>query len=761
MRPKNETAAPAETTRPEILRIDDADCGSPEGLPGSNLSRRTFVGSGVAALTLAYAAPRRAFPMTSTSDASVMAPSVFLSIDGSGRVTVTVHRSEMGQGVRTSLPMIVADELGVDLDTVHVEQALGDKKYGDQNTDGSKSIRLNLEPLRRTAASAREMLVRAAANRLKVSTDDLTVEDGTIRHASSGRSLTFGDVVADAAKIEVPDGPTLKDPSEFRYIGKGRVHYDVPDFVVGKGTFGIDVQMDGMLHASIERSPTLAGKVVSFDADAAKAVRGVKQVVQIEPNPGFYRMFGGVAVLATSTWAAMKGRKALEIEWDRGAASETSDAFRAQLDELIEGDGKPHREEGDYAAAKASADTVLSAKYHAPYLVHAPMEPLAATALVTDESCEIWAPSQDPQTARTRVAQLLGLDEANVTIHVTLLGGGFGRKSKPDWIFEAALLAKEVKGTPVKVTWTREDEVRHGYYRAQNAQRIEATMDAGGKVTGWRHHSAFPTIASTFAPMMSAPAGFELDMGMTNMPYRIPNIRLESSGIKSDLRIGWLRSVCNTFHAHAINCFVDELAEAAGKDPVAYRLEMLGEPRVVELGSRDQPYGQDIGRLKHVIEKCAELSKWGKAELADGVGHGFASHFSFLTYVAMAMQASVEDGKAKVHHVDCVMDCGTFVNRDTVHAQIEGSVAFALSYALHGKITTKDGAVVESNFHNYPLLRVDEMPTVNIHLVESTEPPAGVGEPGVPPVAPALANALHAVTGKRIRDLPLEGQDLS
>ena len=749
MAPKNEDRIP------EIVRIDRDERPA--------LDRRTFVGAGAAALTLAYAAPRKAFPMTAatSADAEGMTPSVYLSIDGAGQVTVVVHRSEMGQGVRTSLPMIVADELGVDLDTVKVEQAVGDKKYGNQNTDGSTSIRLNFGVLRKAAASAREMLVQAASTKLEVAAGELTVEDGTIRHAGSGRSLSFGDVVADAAKLEVPTEPKLKDRADFRYIGKGRVHHDVPDFVVGKGTFGIDVQMDGMLHASIERSPTVAGKVKSFNADAAKAVRGVKQVVQIDPNPRFFRLFGGVAVLATSTWAAMKGRKVLEIEWDRGGASENSDAYRAQLDALVEKDGKPHREEGDYAAAKASAAKVMSAKYHGPYLVHAPMEPLAATALVTEDSCEIWAPTQDPQTVRTRTAQLLGLDEAKVTVNVTLLGGGFGRKSKPDWIFEAALLAKEVKGTPVKVTWSREDEVRHGYYRAQNAQRIEAALDEKGQVTGWRHHTAFPTLASTFAPMMTAPIAMELDQGSTNMPYRFPNILIENTGIKSDLRIGWLRSVCNTFHAHSINCFVDELAEAAGKDPVAYRLEMLGEPRVVELGSRDKPYGQDIGRLRHVIEKCAEMSKWGKAELPDGVGHGFASHFSFLTYVAMAMQASVVDGKAKVHHVDCVMDCGTFVNRDTVHAQIEGAIAFGLSYALHGKITTKDGAVVESNFHNYPLLRVDEMPTVNIHLVESDGPPAGVGEPGVPPVSPALANALYSVTGKRVRDLPLGDQDLS
>ncbi len=734
----------------------------------TNLSRRGFVGgASAAALTLAFNAPvfaRTPFAIEGTTDSSGAAafePNVYISITEQGKVRLIIHRSEMGQGVRSSLAMMLADELAVDLDDVEIIQAQGDAKYGNQNTDGSTSIRLNWEPLRNAGAAGREMFMQAAANRWNVPALECKAESGTVLHRRSGQTLTYAELVADAAKLEVPAEPVLMDRAAYRYIGKPRANWDVPDIVRGSATFGIDVRHDGMLYASIERSPTVTGSVKSFDAKAAKSVRGVIDVIKIDPNPGAYKLFGGVAVVATSTWAAMKGRKALVIEWDRGDAKENSEDFRARLDTLIEGEGKTVRSEGDFASAKASAAKVLSAKYHAPYLVHAPMEPLAATARFADGACEIWAPTQDPQTARTRTAGLLGISPDQCTVNVTLLGGGFGRKSKPDFIFEAAMLAKQIPGKSVKVTWTREDEIRHGFYRAQNAQKLEAALDASGKVTGWRHHSAFPTITSTFVAGATEPSDSEVGMGMTNMPYRFPNIQIEKSGIASDLRIGWLRSVCNTFHAHAINCFVDELAQQAKMDPVAYRLAMLGEPRVVELGPRDKPYGQDIGRLRHVIEKCAEMSNWGKASLAPGVGHGFASHFSFLTYVAVAMQASVVEGKPRVHHVDCVMDCGTFVNPDTVRAQIEGAVVFGLTYALYGRITAKDGAVVQSNFHDYELLRIDEMPTVEIHLVENTAPPAGVGEPGVPPVAPALANALYKVTGKRLRDLPLDGQSLA
>jgi isoquinoline 1-oxidoreductase beta subunit len=513
-----------------------------------------------------------------------------------------------------------------------------------------------------------------------------------------------------------------------------------------------------MLFATVERSPTVAGKVKSFDPAPALAVRGVKKVLELAPIPAQLKTFGGVAVVADNTWSALEGREALAIEWDRGTASENSVQFRQQLETLVNGDGKVFRNEGDYAAAKAGAAKTITATYHGPHLAHAPMEPLAAVALVKDGKCEVWAPIQDPQGARGRVAAVVGLPEEAVTIHVTLLGGGFGRKSKPDFILEAVQVAKAMEGTPIKLTWKREDEIRHGYYRGQNAQRVEATLDGKGAVTGWRHHTAFPTIASTFAPAAKDPQGFELGMGLHNLPWRIPNIQLEASGIASDLRIGWLRSVCNTFHAHAIQCFTDELAEAVGKDPVQFQLELLGEPRKLDFSGHDKPYGFETGRLSKVIEAAAEMANWGSA-LPQGMGHGFAAHFSFLTYVAMAMKASVEEGQIRVHEVHCAVDCGAYVNPDTVKAQMEGAVVFGLSYALYGEITAENGAVKQGNFNDYPLLRIDEMPVVHVKLFPANgNPPAGVGEPGVPPVSAALANALYKATGKRYRDLPLQKQ---
>ena len=466
----------------------------------------------------------------------------------------------------------------------------------------------------------------------------------------------------------------------------------------------------------------------------------------------------GVVVIADSTWTAMEGVKALDIEWDNGGRTlENSDDFRKKLEALVDGEGKGVRTEGDWAAAKAGAAKVMEARYHGPYLVHAPMEPLAATVLVKDGKCEVWAATQDPQTARQRVAAAIEVPLEDVKVNITFLGGGFGRKSKPDFIIEAATIANQMQGTPVKLTWSREDEVQHGFYRAQNMQKLEAAVDEKGDLVGWHHHTAFPTIISTFMAGAVDPNPFEVGMGATNMPYQVPNFHLQASGISSDLRIGWLRSVCNTFHAHSVNCFMDELAENAGKDPVAYRLGLLSEDRELKFSPREDPYPLETKRLRHVIEVAAKNSDWGK-KMPEGVGHGFAAHFSFLSYVAMALQASVEDGKVRVHQVDCVLDCGTAVAPDSVVAQIEGAVAFGLSMALYGEITVQDGAVRQSNFHNYQMLRMNEMPKVNVEIIQSTKPPTGVGEPGVPPVAPALANALYQVTGKRFRDLPIAAQ---
>ncbi len=730
------------------------------------VSRRGFLkttaGAAASGLVLGIS-PRLASAFSPEKDAGVFEPNVFVQIDGSGQVRLWVHRSEMGQQVRTSMPMLLAEELEVAWKDIEIVQALGHPKYGDQNTDGSTSVRVNWVGLRKAGAAAREMLIAAAAKTWGVAGGECYADSSTVIHRPSGRKLGYGKLVPVAATLPVPDNPPLKRAGDFKIIGKGRVGIDVKDVVQGKAQFGIDVRVPDMLYASIERSPTVRGRVKSFDPAPALAVRGVRKVVQLDGLPQPVNTNNAVAVVGDSTWAAYQGRNALRIEWDHGAEPlENSESFRKLLEETAAGTGRLIRAEGDYQKAKSGAQRVLRASYHSPHLVHAPMEPLAAVAQVSSDRCEIWTPSQDPQWVRSEAAKFLKIPEDNVSVHVTLLGGAFGRKSKPDFVLEAVALAKQV-GAPVKVTWTREDEIQHGFYRGENYQIIEATLDAANEPTGWYHHTVFPTIGTTFNPQASEHEGWELAMGFINMPFRIPNVRLEASVVKSDLRMGWLRSVCNTFHAFAANSFVEELAVETRQDPVALRLKLLGEPRILEFSDEDKksPFKFDTGRFSQVIREAAAMSGWGGKRPA-GEGLGFAAHYSFLTYVAMALHASVDPrGSVKVHQVDCVVDCGTVVNPDTVLAQVEGSVVFGLTLALYGEITVKDGVVRQSNFSDYPMLVLPEMPKVNLKLIASDRDPTGVGEPVVPPVAPALTSAIFAATGKRIRDLPLSRHKLA
>ena len=694
-----------------------------------------------------------------TATAAAHELNVYISIDRDGTPRLTVHRSEMGQGVRTSCAMLLADELGVDWKDVQIDQAIGHPKYGNQNTDGSRTIRTYFKPLRQAGAAAREMLKAAAADEWNVAASDCHAEGGFVIHGD--RRLSFGVLAERAAALPVPEDPPLKTKSEFRVIGKRISGVDVSDTTQGKALYGWDIEVPGMLYASLERSPMVKGEILSYDADAAREVRGVRDVIELAADDSGLTN-NAIAVVADNTWAAFKGREALNAQWEHGPLPpENSDDYRAQLEEVAGRSGRVIRDEGDFDEALASADRVLEASYHGPYLVHAPMEPLVCTASVEGDRCEVWAPTQAPQWARGMIAQKLGIPEENVTVNVTLLGGGFGRKSKPDFILEAVGLAQKLDA-PVKLCWKREDEVRHGFYRAQNFQRLQASIDAEGNVTGWKHRTVFPTIGWSFDPNRLSPRAGELGQGFTNMPYRFPNVLLEAGSIASSLRIGWWRSVCNTFHAFAVNSFMDELAHATGRDPLQFHLDSLGEPRILEFTDRDRenPYKFDTGRLSRVIEEVRRMSNWGR-ELPARHGHGFAAHYSFLTYVAMALHASVDEGGGlTIHEVDCAVDVGQVVNPDTVEAQVFGAVAFALTAAKYGKITVKDGAVEQSNFHDYPMLRIGEMPEVRVHLVDSDAAPTGIGEPGVPPVAPALTNAIFAATGKRIRDLPLADQTL-
>ncbi len=705
--------------------------------------------------------------------AETFAPDLFLSIDASGLVSIVAHRSEMGTGIRTSLPMVLADELEADWERVTLTQAPGDAAYGDQNTDGSRSVRQFFGAMRQIGATARTMLESAAARAWNVDASECAAQNHEVVHGPSGRSIGFGDLVPIAAVLDTPDAAAvrLKDPSEWRYIGgKGVPLADGRDIVTGKAGFGLDVVLEGMKFATIERCPVLGGAPKSFDDAETLAVPGVERVV---PVPGYqgapaFSPVGGLAVIGRDTWSVLQGRNALEVEWEEGEhASYDSRLFRRDLEREVRKTGQVVRNRGDVDTALAAADTTLEAEYYCPHLAHAPMEPPCAVARVADGKCEVWAPTQSPQTARASVAQALGLRPVDVTIHVTLLGGGFGRKSKPDYIVEAAVLAAVIEA-PVKLVWTREDDIRHDYYHSVSAQHYTAGLDADGKLTAWRARTAFPPIGSTFNPASQLGIG-EAGQGVIDMPYDVPNIRCEVGAAQGHVRIGWLRSVANVYHAFACSSFVDEIAHARGLDPLDNLLDLLGPQQHVDLdGARYGNYGGspadhpiDTGRFAHVVRLAAEKSGWGTA-LGPGRGRGLAVHRSFLCYVAVVAQVEVQDdGSILIPRIDMAVDAGQLIHPDRVVAQMEGAAVFGASLALTGEITAKGGAIEQGNFDDYTIVRMNRAPReVAVHLVESHRPPGGVGEPGVPPIAPALCNAVFAATGQRIRSLPLSRHDL-
>jgi isoquinoline 1-oxidoreductase subunit beta len=738
-----------------------------------NLSRRDFMkksSAAGAALILGIYLPdvSAAARIDGAADGS-FAPNAFLSVAADGVVTIWVARSEMGQGVRTALPMIVAEELGADWSKTRISQADLDAKYGDQVTGGSLSVRSSWEPLRKAGATAREMLLQAAAKKWNVAQADCRAVNGTVIHPASGRRVGFGELVAAASVLPVPAEAPLKDPKDFRIVGRPLARTDVPVKVDGIAAFGIDVKIPGMLYAVIARPPAFGGSVESFDAAQAKAIPGVRQVVEIprteilkpfENRPGgagHQNFFpGGIAVIAQSTWAAMAGKEALQVKWNPGLhAAESTASLREQFQKLAQTAGSVIRNDGDFQAAYSQAAKKLDAAYEVPFLAHADMEPQNCTAHVTPNGCEIWAPSQNPLNAATSIAHALGIPQESVKIHITLLGGGFGRRLNQDYALEAALVSKAA-AAPVQVVWTREDDMQHDYYRPASYHAMQAALDAQGQLIAWRQHAISPSI-EVFYDGPGIPVQQASEVDSPDFPaFVIPNFRLEFTPVETAVPRGWWRSVEESSNVFAVQSFLDEVAAAAGKDPLEFRLQVLGKPRRVGEGDG----ATDIGRLRGVIELAAMKAGWSKP-LPKGQGRGIAASFGFASYVAHVAEVAVAlGGKLRVQRVVAAVDCGTVINPNIVAAQIESAIVFGLSAALMGEITIEGGAVKQTNFNGYPVLRMREMPEIEVHIVPSQEAPGGIGEPGVPPIAPAVANAIFAATGKRVRRLPIRAEDL-
>jgi isoquinoline 1-oxidoreductase beta subunit len=741
-----------------------------------NVSRRRFIkgvfGTGALILAVRYVPPvfaqGQATDGRSDVDQATLHPNIFVGIQQDGTVYIVAHRSEMGTVIRTSLPLVLADELDADWKRVKIDQAIGDKRYGDQNTDGSHSIRSFFDTMRECGATARWMLIQAAATQWNVPASECSTDLHTVVHKATGRHASYGELAAAAARLPVPKKEQLqmKKPSDWRYIGKGMTSVDLENLCTGKAMYGIDARLDGMVYASIEHPPVLGGKVKALDEQDALKVAGVRQTVSIDPfkPPAAFQPLGGVAVIADNTWAAFQGRKKLKITWDNGPnQSYDSVEYKKELMDTAHKPGKLIRSVGDTDKAFPSTN-VFEADYYVPLLAHAPMEPMVALAEFKDGKVTAWAPTQNPQAAQAIVSSELGIPIENVTCHVTLLGGGFGRKSKPDYVAEAAVLSKKL-GRPVKVVWTREDDIKFDYYNAVAAMYMKAAVDDKGKPTAWLQRSVFPPITSTFDVNAVYGDPPHLAQGWTDLPYDLPNIRIENGPAQAHVRIGWLRSVANIYHAFGVQCFTDELAHRANRDPVEYMLDLIGQPRTLDFTNVQYPnYGADYktypwetGRLRNVIELVADKSGWAKHKSAKGHGFGFAAHRSFLTYVATVVEVEVsDDGGIRILRVDTALDAGLVVNPEVTRAQFEGAAVFGTSIVRSGEITAKNGVIQQSNFNDYPVARINEVPAqTNVYITESSAPPAGVGEPGVPPFVAAFCNAIFAATGKRVRDLPL------
>jgi len=699
----------------------------------TGLTRRDFLQTsalGGAGLVIAFYLPAKAELHGQGAPPSFQ-PNAWLQIDPEDNVTIWVGKSEMGQGVRTSLPMIVAEELDADWTRVRVEPALADsRKYGNQLTGGSTSVRTSWEPLRKAGAQARAMLIAAVAQSWGVAPNSCRTESGSVIHEPSGRRAGYGSLVEAAAKLPVPEKPPLKNARDFRIVGQSLPRLDIPGKVDGSARFGIDARAPGMLFAVVARCPVFGGKLAHFDATRAKTVKGVRAVTPIT---------SGVAVVADSTWAAMEGRKALDVTWNEGPhAALTSAEISRRFARLAAGPAAVAREDRAVDAALKRAARTLEAVYEVPFLAHATMEPMNATAYVHRGSCEVWAPTQFPSLAQQVAAKIAGLPPEKVTVHITLLGGGFGRRAEADYVTDAVEASKAV-GAPVQVLWTREDDMQHDVYRPASYHVLRAGLDADGRLIAWTHRVVAPSIGAQRGEKVEGGLDTSAVDGAADLPYAIPNLRVDYVMANTAVPTGYWRSVYASQTAFANECFLDEIAAVAGKDPVELRRALLNK----------SPHH------KAVLELVAEKSGWGQP-LPAGRFRGLAVHKSFHSFVGEVAEVSLEkDGTPRVHRVVCAIDCGLPVNPAGVASQMQSGIVYGLSAALRGKITISKGRVQQNNFDDYQVLRFDEMPQVEVYIVPSSEPPTGTGEPGLPPIAPAVANAVSAARGQRVRKLPI------
>lgn len=693
------------------------------------------------------------------ADGNTFSPNLFIEIHKDGKITLISSRSEMGQGIKTSLTSAIADELEADWSYISVKQAIGHEKYGNQNTDGSRSVRTILEPMRKMGAAAKMMLISAAAKKWNVSESDCEAENHHIINTNNNEKIFYGDLVDAASKVEIPADETikLKNVADFKYIGKTLKSIDLTDFTHGTAKYGMDIRIPNMKFAAISRCPVTFGTIKSVESSDAEKIPGVEKVIQLDrivpPVGQFFGALGGVAVIANNTWAAFQGKLSLNIEWNYGENQTfETEKFKEVLTKRVYEKGKlVPGSKGNVMKAFDDAEQVIEATYHVPFLVHTPMEVPNATAWFQGDKVEVWAPLQDPQTARSEIAHFFEIPVENITVNVTFLGGGFGRKSKSDFVVEAVALSKKINA-PVQVVWTREDDIKHSFYHATSVQYLRGSIDKNGSVSGWLQRVAMPSIVSSFKPMSDYASGFELGQGFTNNPYRIENFRLENAKAEANLRIGWMRSVVHIHSGFANNSFVDELAFAAKKDPVAFHLDLIGEDRIIE-GKSNHPY--DSKRMKSVLKATSKLANWGQ-KLPKNHGIGIAIQYSFYSYVATAVEVSVTDNKVKVENIWTTIDCGLVLNKDNVINQLEGAAIFGMSLAMFGKISTKQGVIEQSNFYDYQMTRMKDAPKITVNIIDDmNQPPTGVGEPGVPVMAPAICNAIFNAIGQRVRSLPL------